>query len=228
MPLTNRAEVDASRMASSGASHSRSQPPGSLQRKDTLIRGERGRVFMRRRAPRPSAAWRTPNWRARRIEPRGRACLDASPAPRARLPGSSRSPGYDDARWRRYLTLLGRGTGRTLPESGSVTEIWTSQPSAISTARPANSATRSFERPHRGRGKRVLPRWQWSIAPPRGAGGRKASISLRTARSSAKSRRPSASCSRPSGTGFRRPRHRRHPTENIVELLLADADVLSS
>ncbi len=37
----------------------------------------------------------------------------------------------DDARWRRYLTLLGRGTGRTVPESGSVSEIWPSQMSAI-------------------------------------------------------------------------------------------------
>jgi helicase len=34
-------------------------------------------------------------------------------------------------RWRRYLTLLGRGTGRTVTESGSVSEVWPSQLRAI-------------------------------------------------------------------------------------------------
>jgi helicase len=36
-----------------------------------------------------------------------------------------------NARWRRYLTLLGRGTGRTVLESSSVSEVWPSQLRAI-------------------------------------------------------------------------------------------------
>src|SRR5436305_896064 len=53
------------------------------------------------------------------------------PLLRARSTWEVLGPVVDDARWQRYLKLLGRGTGRTLLDSGSVSEVWPSQMRAV-------------------------------------------------------------------------------------------------
>ena len=53
------------------------------------------------------------------------------PLLRARSTWEVLGPVVDGARWQRYLKLLGRGTGRTLLDSGSVSEVWPSQMRAV-------------------------------------------------------------------------------------------------